>query len=238
MNVLLKIVLLFCCLSSSTVHSQGGQPHEEKPRTSYARHEPTPKSGVPGVIELTTVKLDQHIRDGGIWLVEFYAPWCRYCNSFAMTYAQVAHDVHEKNPTRDRPIHVAKINGDKQRAAASRFGATSFPVFFLIDGWSVYKYEGTRSLENMVAFVESGYKDQSVSDDDRGDCTNLLKVGSFIQNIAVTAIITCLDLERECARLVRSSVPLFPYNCPPICSHTYSIVFYSPCQFGPLPWAL
>lgn len=128
---------------------------------------------MPGVIELSSVKLDTHIRDGSIWLIEFYAPWCRYCNSFAMTYAQIAHDVHEKNPSREREIHVAKINGDRERAAASRFGVASYPMFFLVDGWSVYKYEGSRTLENIVKFVEGGYKEQSVSDHNPTDCVHL-----------------------------------------------------------------
>lgn len=90
-----------------------------------------------------------------------------------MTYAQIAHDVHEKNPSREREIHVAKINGDRERAAASRFGVASYPMFFLVDGWSVYKYEGSRTLENIVKFVEGGYKEQSVSDHNPTDCVHL-----------------------------------------------------------------
>lgn len=163
--------LLLCVLfltSSSTAQT---------PRTSEARKQPTPSpEGVKGVIELTSVNLDQHIRDGSIWFIEFYAPWCHHCNAFADAYATMAHTIHALNdadPTEPPPKtvdtatsaiqpsrKVAKINADKERACMSRFNVHGFPAFYLIDGWTVYQYTGKRNEQQMIAYIRGGYKSE------------------------------------------------------------------------------
>lgn len=66
--------------------------------------------------------------------------------------AQTLHDDGEVN------VKVAKVDGDAQRAIKSRFGITHFPSFYLIDGWSVYEFEGTRSSSKLIEFAKGGYK--------------------------------------------------------------------------------
>ena len=117
-----------------------------------------------GVYELTSVTLDANIRDGSLWLVEFYAPWCRHCSTFAPTYDQLAHSIHSGNSGRERPIKLAKVNGDKERASTSRFNIQGYPMFFVVDGWKVYQYDGARSEDALKTFVvRDGYKAQNVS---------------------------------------------------------------------------
>lgn len=68
--------------------------------------------------------------------------------------AQALHGDDELN------VKVAKVDGDSERAIKSRFGIQHFPTFFLIDGWSVYEYEGSRTELKLIAFAKGGYKEQ------------------------------------------------------------------------------
>lgn len=113
-----------------------------------------------GVIKLDARNFDSSIRDGNVWLVEFYAPWCGHCTRFAPTYETVAntlHGMHKKNPS--RKIMVGKVDGSGEKAITSRFNIMGYPSFFLIEGWSVRQYDGKRSLEDMVKFATVTYEE-------------------------------------------------------------------------------
>ena len=58
-----------------------------------------------------------------------------------------------------RQVNVAKIDGATERALASRFSVHGFPMFVLIDGWTVREYEGTRSHEGLVKFCMENYEE-------------------------------------------------------------------------------
>jgi len=85
---------------------------------------------------------------------------CGHCNRFAPAYELVAERLHSQNKINDKKIKVAKIDGASDRALASRFNIKAFPSFFLIDGWTVYEFNGVRSLEDLVDFATEGYKKQ------------------------------------------------------------------------------
>lgn len=70
---------------------------------------------------------------------------------------QVAKTLHEDETIN---VKVAKVDGDAERAIKSRFGISHFPCFFLIDGWSVYEFEDTRSANNLISFAKGKYKQQ------------------------------------------------------------------------------
>lgn len=122
---------------------------------AYAK-KPKPK----GVITLHSKNFDSSLREGNVWLVEFYAPWCGHCTRFASTYEVVANQLHAKqnSPSVKRKVNVAKIDGAAERALASRFGVHGFPTFFLIDGWTVREFDGSRSHEGLVNFAEKDYE--------------------------------------------------------------------------------
>lgn len=113
-----------------------------------------------GVITLTSRTFDKSVRDGSVWLVEFYAPWCSHCTQFRPDYEKVAQTLHTANDDdkTDRAVKVAKVDGDAERAISTRFGIRGFPSFYVIDGWNVYEYEGSRSVQKLVDFT-SNYKE-------------------------------------------------------------------------------
>jgi len=114
-----------------------------------------------GVYVLDTRNFDSSLRDGKVWLVEFYAPWCGHCTRFAPTYEHLAKKLHHKQKvsSNERKVNVAKVDGDKERALSSRFGVRGYPTFFLVDGWTVRQYDGQRTIDNLVDFVLTEYEE-------------------------------------------------------------------------------
>jgi protein disulfide-isomerase-like protein len=160
------IYVLFCFLSLPSIGFSTSQPKVEDAGSEMPRENVRgEKATIQAVEELTSSTVDSAIRrDRSIWLIEFYAPWCHHCTAFASNYESLAQRIHSSNDSRDRPIRVAKINGSQERSAASRFSVRGYPSFFVIDGWSVYEYQGRRSEESLIKFVvHEEYKNQHVS---------------------------------------------------------------------------
>jgi len=148
MRTILALLALFLNLVGSTT--------EVKP--------PKPPAADLLPIVLNSTSFDGKIGDGSLWFVEFYAPWCTHCTNMAPTYNQLAKHFHEKNFENAnvkgfRNIKIAKVNGDAEKALTNRFGIYGFPSFYLIDGWSVYEYDGSRSVKAMTEFINGGYLD-------------------------------------------------------------------------------
>lgn len=117
---------------------------------------------VPGPIKLTARNFDTTLSTGRPWLLEFYAPWCSHCTSFATAYSEMARKYHgsKQGEHQYSNIKVGKVDGSAETALSSRFSVYGYPSFYMIDGWSVYKFEDTRSKQNLMAFAEGGYKKQ------------------------------------------------------------------------------
>jgi len=84
---------------------------------------------------------------------------CRHCKRFAPTYESVAialHSIPERN------IKVAKVDGSKEVALASRFSVRGFPSFYLIDGWDVYEFKDSRSREKLINFATKAPEENEV----------------------------------------------------------------------------
>mmetsp|Transcript_25114 Transcript_25114/g.36904 ORF Transcript_25114/g.36904 Transcript_25114/m.36904 type:complete len:208 (-) Transcript_25114:370-993(-) len=108
------------------------------------------------VISLNSGNFDSSIRDGNAWLIEFYAPWCSHCRRLEPTYQKVAASLHSQHKV-GRVVKVAKVDGSAERALTSRFSVRGFPSFFLVEGWTVREYSGTRSHEAFVEFATESY---------------------------------------------------------------------------------
>jgi protein disulfide-isomerase-like protein len=111
------------------------------------------------VVEMTALNFDQEMV--GDVLLQFYAPWCAHCKSLAPIFEKLAEE-------RQGKLVIAKCDATSERALASRFGLTGYPTLFhiskgggLLGGRGVRKYEGRRSLEEILEFVDGGYQSQS-----------------------------------------------------------------------------
>jgi thioredoxin 1 len=75
------------------------------------------------VVELTDDTFEQTVTDNGFVIVDFWAPWCGPCKSFAPTYEKVSADHPD--------IVFAKVNTEEQQQVAAHFQIRSIPTLMI-----------------------------------------------------------------------------------------------------------
>eukprot|EP00877_Chromochloris_zofingiensis_P007928 jgi/Chrzof1/3389/Cz12g23180.t1_PDI4 len=101
------------------------------------------------VVSLTASNFESKIKSGGVWLVEFYAPWCGHCQSLKPTWEQTAQALQGI-------VNVAAVDCDQHQAIAQQYGVQGFPTIkFLYNSKGTIKtvdYNGGRSAKELVTF--------------------------------------------------------------------------------------
>ena len=75
------------------------------------------------VVELNKDNFEQTIKEKDFVVVDFWAPWCGPCRSFAPVYDKVSQD-HED-------ILFAKINTEEEQEIAAHFQIRSIPTLMI-----------------------------------------------------------------------------------------------------------
>jgi len=84
----------------------------------------------------------------GHTLVQFFAPWCGHCRKFAPEYERVGAAF-----AREAAVDVVKVNADGDPALKREYNVTGYPTVVLVHGGARVRYEGERSAEALLAFV-------------------------------------------------------------------------------------
>lgn len=93
-------------------------------------------------------------------LVEFYAPWCGHCKQLAPIFDQLGEKYKDSET-----VVIAKIDSTANELEHTKI--TSFPTLKLFRKGDndVIDYNGERTLEGFVKFIESGGEESEVPDD-------------------------------------------------------------------------
>jgi len=110
------------------------------------------KKAVSAVVDLDNNNFDKIVKDSNKdVLVEFYAPWCGHCKNLAPDYEKVAAAfAGEEN------VVVAKIDADKYKEIAGKFGVTGFPTikwFPKAEKATPEPYDGARDVQSFVNYI-------------------------------------------------------------------------------------
>jgi thioredoxin len=83
---------------------------------------------------------------GNLILIEFWAPWCPHCVSFAPTVRKVAELLAGE-------AAVAQVNTEENRVLAQRFSVNGIPVLVLMkQGKVVDRLAGAQSSEAIITW--------------------------------------------------------------------------------------
>lgn len=86
-------------------------------------------------VDLTKDNFEEYVTNNDIVIVDFWAPWCGPCQSFAPVYEAVS----EKHPD----VVFAKINSEEEQEVSGYFQIRSIPTLMVF-------------RERVVLFTQSG----------------------------------------------------------------------------------
>lgn len=102
------------------------------------------------VLQLTGPSFD-HAIGNGVTIIKFYAPWCGHCKRLVPTWDELA-----TKYIGTKSVKVAKVDCtlSENKELCSTQEVDGFPTIFIYrDGDKVTEYNGNRSLEDLVNFV-------------------------------------------------------------------------------------
>lgn len=119
------------------------------PNTLYMKYLPSmfasaeeTESPPSDVITLTKETFDAFLAEPEVSIIEFYAPWCGHCKTFAPEYELLATELKGE-------IRVAKVDEDEQKIG-SKFGVSGFPTIILHKNGEGITYKGSRTKEAII----------------------------------------------------------------------------------------
>ncbi|KAG8688702.1 hypothetical protein FRC11_004943 [Ceratobasidium sp. 423] len=107
----------------------------------------------------------------GLWLVEFYSPYCPHCKRFAPTWDKVA---KEKAPLVDiSGFTMAQVNCIAQGDLCNSNGVTGYPQVMLFqDGKKLEEYSGDRTHDDLSSWIDKRVANYAQSSTSKSSSTS------------------------------------------------------------------
>mmetsp|Transcript_11681 Transcript_11681/g.21053 ORF Transcript_11681/g.21053 Transcript_11681/m.21053 type:complete len:470 (-) Transcript_11681:187-1596(-) len=106
-------------------------------------------SGGP-VINLDPSSFKKQLSGDGLWLVEFYAPWCGHCKALKPEWEKAAEALKGV-------VHVAAVDADEHKSLGGQYGVQGFPTIklFTVQGGKIKAsdYNGGRTAKDIAKFA-------------------------------------------------------------------------------------
>jgi len=101
------------------------------------------------VVDLTPANFDSQVINGdGVWIVEFYAPWCGHCKNLVPEYKKAAKALKGV-------VKVGAVNADEHRSLGGQYGVQGFPTIKIF-GANKKKPEDYNGARSAQGFVDAG----------------------------------------------------------------------------------
>ncbi|GAB6018890.1 Protein O-glucosyltransferase 2 [Chamberlinius hualienensis] len=124
-----------------------------------------------GVVDLNPSNFDKLVLQGdGVWIVEFFAPWCGHCQSLVPEYTKAAKALKGV-------VNVGAVNADEHKSLGGEYKIKGFPTIkiFSANKRTPEDYNGGRTAQELIdaglkaakQLVESRSKGKSGGSSDR-----------------------------------------------------------------------
>lgn len=98
------------------------------------------------VIELNKDNFDNTIKNNSIVIVDFWAPWCGPCKSFAPTYEEVSENFTD--------VIFSKVNTEDEQELGGHFQIRSIPTLMIFkDQIAIFSQAGALAKSDLETII-------------------------------------------------------------------------------------
>ncbi|XP_077217310.1 PDI-like 5-1 [Tasmannia lanceolata] len=110
----------------------------------------SPLPAMAEVITLTPDTFSDKVKEKDtVWFVKFCVPWCKHCKNLGSLWEDLARSVEGEDE-----IEIGQVDCSTSKSVCTKVDIHSYPTFKIFyDGEEFAKYNGTRDVESLKAFV-------------------------------------------------------------------------------------
>lgn len=97
--------------------------------------------------ELDPSSMDEAVKSGDTWIVDFWASWCGPCQKLAPVYEEVSEEFDD--------VNFGKVNMEEHSDLATKYNVSALPTLLIIkDGDVVAQNTGAMDREGLRNWIQ------------------------------------------------------------------------------------